>query len=79
MLQDAVGRSEACPEAGCPFWEQGGAVLDGGCFLERILPFEDWTPELARRWLRVRAQLEGEADGWPPFYLLGGRTAAASR
>jgi hypothetical protein len=60
MLQDAVVRSEACPEAVCPFWEEGGAVLDGGCFLERILPFEDWTPELAQRWLRVRARLAAE-------------------
>jgi hypothetical protein len=35
-LESAVGRTEACPEGACPFWEPGGAVLDGRCPLERI-------------------------------------------
>ena len=57
-LQYALGRIEECPlSARCPFWEEGGAVLDAGCLLERMLPPEDWTPELAARWLRVRRSL----------------------
>src|SRR6266540_5325444 len=35
-LQDAAGRVEACPGEGCPFWEEGGAVLEGGCAIERL-------------------------------------------
>ena len=70
MLQDAVGRSERCRSGRCPFWEEGGAVLDPGCFLERILPSADWTPELAQGWLRVRARLAGQEGGRRLFYLL---------
>lgn len=70
MLQDVAGRSEACPGSRCPFWEPGGAVLDAGCFLERMLPREDWTPELAQRWLRTRARLAGQEEVRRLFYLL---------
>jgi hypothetical protein len=35
-LEVAVGRLEACPEAACPFWEPGGAVLDGRCAFEDL-------------------------------------------
>ena len=35
-LESAAGRIEACPEEACPFWEPGGAVLDGRCAFERI-------------------------------------------
>ena len=35
-LATAVGKSEACPEAACPFWEPGGAVLDGRCAFETV-------------------------------------------
>jgi len=78
ILQDAAGRSEAC-SSGCPFWEQGGAVLDGCCFLERVLPFEDWTPELTQQWLRVRARLEREAHCLPLFLPLGTAADASRR
>ncbi len=54
MLEHTLGRVEECPRGGCPFWEPGGAVLEPGCQLERFLPAEDWTPELAAHWLRVR-------------------------
>jgi hypothetical protein len=35
-LAAAVGRSEACPEEACPFWEPGGAALQGRCAFERL-------------------------------------------
>lgn len=35
-LEAAVGRLEACPEDGCPFWEPGGAVLGGRCAFEEL-------------------------------------------
>lgn len=58
-LEYALGRIEPCPRSSrCPFWEEGGAVLESGCMLERFLPAEDWTPELAAHWLRVRRAAE---------------------
>ncbi len=64
LLQYALSRVEACPRTSrCGFWEEGGAVLDEGCLLERILPSEDWTPELAARWLRVRRRVEQRRGG----------------
>jgi len=55
-LQDAAGRVEACPEDRCPFWEPGGAVLDGRCAFEQ----RDFSgrPEVAGRLLRVRKRLD---------------------
>ncbi len=35
-LEAAVGRHEACPEGACPFWEPGGAALDGRCAFEEL-------------------------------------------
>ena len=35
-LEAAVGRHEACPTGGCPFWEPGGAALDGRCAFEEL-------------------------------------------
>ena len=35
-LEAAVGRLEACPEGGCPFWEPGGAALAGRCAFEEL-------------------------------------------
>jgi len=35
-LEAAGGRLEACPEAACPFWEPGGAVLEGRCAFEDL-------------------------------------------
>jgi hypothetical protein len=35
-LQDAAGRVEHCPGGACPFWEPGGAVLEGRCAIEQI-------------------------------------------
>ena len=35
-LAAAVGKSEACPEDSCPFWEPGGAALGGRCAIEEL-------------------------------------------
>lgn len=32
----ARGEAAACPEAECPFWEPGGAVLAGRCALDEV-------------------------------------------
>ena len=64
MLARRTGRPAPCREA-CPFWEQGGAVVAAGCALERIQPEKDWSPELAQRWLQIRAAA-GRADDWQP-------------
>ena len=55
-LEAAVGNAEACPEDACPFWEPGGAVLGGGCVLERLGLSAD--PSLASWLLDIRERLE---------------------
>ncbi len=35
-LSQAIGNDEECPRAWCAFWEQGGAVIQPGCALERL-------------------------------------------
>jgi hypothetical protein len=32
----AEGREERCTGDVCPFWEPGGAVVPGGCIIERL-------------------------------------------
>ncbi len=55
-LERIRGRVEACPEERCPFWESGGAIVEGGCAFERVdLPD---NPELADWLLEIRAKLE---------------------
>ena len=36
LRRSAHGVSEPCSHARCGFWEPGGAVLEGGCFVERL-------------------------------------------
>jgi hypothetical protein len=73
-LQDAVGRVEACPEERCPFWEPGGAVLEGRCAFEQLDVSQ--RPELASWLLRMRTTLDSarhpaEADdAWRLFHRL---------
>ena len=59
-LERAVGRHELCPEAGCPFWEPGRAVLPGQCAFERL----DLAgrQEVAQELLRIRELLEPAAS-----------------
>jgi hypothetical protein len=55
-LQSTLGRDEECPRDSCPFWEPGGAVLDGRCALEQVDLGEN--AELAAWLLRIRKRLE---------------------
>ena len=53
-LEAAVGRLEACPEGGCPFWEPGGAALGGRCAFEQLdvtadAALAEWLLELRKR------------------------------
>ena len=54
-LAGTVGRTEACPEGACPFWEAGGAALDGRCAFERLGTTADET--LASWLLEIREKL----------------------
>ena len=62
LIQDALGRVEACPAEACPFWESGGAALPGGCAVERLgLPTSldlRQRPDLAAWLLEIRRSLE---------------------
>jgi len=35
-LSQAIGNDEECSRAWCAFWEQGGAVIEAGCAIERF-------------------------------------------
>lgn len=73
-LQYELGRVEECPESACPFWEPGGAVLDGRCAVERL----DLVgrPEVADWLIRIRKRLDAaktddeEAAARSLFYRL---------
>lgn len=56
-LQDAVGRVERCPGGACPFWEEGGAIVEAGCAIER-LAVDLSNPQLAPRLLELRLTLD---------------------
>jgi hypothetical protein len=55
-IERVLGRTEVCPEERCPFWEPGGAVLEGRCAFERVDLDED--PEVATLLAQVRRTLE---------------------
>jgi len=55
-IEQVVGRDAPCPEAVCPFWEPGGAVLEGRCAFERL--DLEGRPQVASELLRVRWLLE---------------------
>jgi len=54
-LEATVGRHEVCPEGACPFWEPGGAVLDGRCAFEELEVTADAA--LAGWLLEIRGRL----------------------
>jgi hypothetical protein len=54
-LEGVVGKVAACPEGACPFWEPGGAVLDGRCAFEELDVTAD--PALAKWLLEIRERL----------------------
>lgn len=57
LSRAARGSDEPCPRDRCPFWEPGGAVVAGGCAIERLV-IDLRTPDLAAYLLDVRTQLE---------------------
>jgi hypothetical protein len=57
-LTEAVGSVEECPRSWCSFWEQGGAVAEAGCAIER-LGLDLGNRELARYLLELRRLLDG--------------------
>ena len=56
-LQYAAGRVEPCPGPACPFWEEGGAVVEPGCPPARLGLDLEGNPRLVSWLLRVRAML----------------------
>ncbi len=60
-LQFALGRVETCPKEACPFWEPGGAVLEGRCALEGMDLSNE--PELAALLLELRLRLQSAKSG----------------
>jgi hypothetical protein len=57
-LEAAVGRSAACPEDACPFWEPGGAALAGRCAFEEL----GISADLASWLLEIRARLDAASS-----------------
>jgi hypothetical protein len=55
-LAFAVGRAEFCTDAVCPFWEPGGAALEGRCAFEEVALSS--RPTLAGSLLLLRSQLQ---------------------
>lgn len=66
-LKLAVGKTEACPEEACPFWEPGGAALPGDCAVERfnVVPqgaLAGWLLEIRERLASASSADEIEAE-----------------
>ena len=60
-LRLATGALELCPQERCAFWETGGAVVEGGCVIDR-LGLDVRRPEVARYLLDARERLEQARD-----------------
>jgi hypothetical protein len=60
-LDACAGRERLCPEAGCPFWEPGGAALAGRCVFEG-LDFAGRSALVAEL-VRIRQILKGGEPG----------------
>jgi hypothetical protein len=60
-LDALVGATTLCTEGDCPFWEPGGAVLEGRCAFEKL----DLTrrPAVVAELLRLREVLAAAAPG----------------
>ena len=57
----ARGEAEICPRDRCSFWEPGGAVMAGGCLIDR-LGADVRDPDLAGYLLEARERLEHARD-----------------
>ena len=60
-LHAAVGNDAECSRAWCAFWEKGGAVVEGGCEIER-LGLDLSNVDLAHYLLDLRHTLEQARD-----------------
>lgn len=60
-LRLATGVVEFCPQQRCAFWEEGGAVVEGGCVIERLGP-DVRKPEVADYLADVRERLDRARD-----------------
>ena len=59
-LEAAVGKTAACTEDACPFWEPGGAALGGRCAFEELGISAD--AGLATWLLEIRGRLEAASS-----------------
>jgi hypothetical protein len=57
----ANGKTEPCTGERCAFWEPGGAVVEGGCLIER-LGVDVLRSDLASYLLETRERLEQARD-----------------
>ena len=60
-LRLATGVVEFCPQQACAFWEEGGAVVQGGCVIERLGP-DVRKPDVAGYLVEVRERLDKARD-----------------
>jgi len=65
-LEATVGKLEACPEGACPFWEPGGAALDGRCAFETLDVAADaalagWLLEIRERLASAESTVAADA------------------
>jgi hypothetical protein len=65
-LEEAVGTREACPEGACPFWEPGGAALDGRCAFEELdvtagAALAGWLLEIRERLASAESTVAADA------------------
>ena len=60
-LRLATGVVEFCPQQRCAFWEEGGAVVEGGCVIERLGP-DVRKPDVAGYLVEVRERFDKARD-----------------
>ena len=60
-LRLATGVMETCRQQRCAFWEPGGAVVEGGCVIER-LGLHIFGLDVARYLLETREHLDQARD-----------------
>ena len=64
-LQMAAGSVEPCPEAACPFWD------DGACVVAVLRPDFEHDPDLTQLLLSLRSRLaRPKRRDWAPLRLL---------
>jgi hypothetical protein len=65
-LESACGRTVACPQDACPFWEPGGEALPR-CALERVDfaaqdSLAEWLLEIRERLAAARSTEEADVE-----------------